>query len=84
MLHENPGRPGLVRQVVSVLIGHSEAIDMDCVQIEWNREADHENISRTMIAMHVCPNLTVSNTLNLLPDALRIQMTGWNPVNNSR
>ncbi|MGB9175223.1 MAG: hypothetical protein WCB46_00620 [Methanoregula sp.] len=57
MLHENPGRPGLVRQVVSVLIGHSEAIDMDRVQIEWNREADHENISRTMIATRVCPEL---------------------------
>jgi hypothetical protein len=34
MLHENPGRLGLVRQDVSVLIGNSGVIDMDRVQVE--------------------------------------------------
>jgi hypothetical protein len=79
MLYENPGRPGLVRQIFSVFIGAAGTIDMDHVDAEQNLEADRENLSRTAIATHVYPNWKVSNTFNLLPKCTA-DSDGWSEL----
>jgi hypothetical protein len=67
ILHEDPGRLGVVRLVVSLFTGDTGAIDMDHIQVQWNREAEYENLSRTMSATLICPNWTISNKYNMLP-----------------
>lgn len=67
ILHEDPGRLGVVRLVVSLFIGDTGAIDMDRVRVQWNREAGNEDISRTTSATLVCPNWTISGKYNMLP-----------------
>lgn len=67
IMHEDPGRLGIVRLVVSLFIGDTGAIDMDRIQVQWNHEAGHEIIARTMSPTLVCPNWTISNKFNLLP-----------------
>jgi hypothetical protein len=67
VMHEDPGRLGIVRLVVSLFIGDTGAIDMDRVQVQWNNEAGQEILSRTESPALVCPNWTISNKFNLLP-----------------
>jgi hypothetical protein len=67
ILHQNPGKLGVVQQVVSLFMGDTGAIDMDRVQVQWKSEAGSEIISRITSATLVCPNWTISNKFNLLP-----------------
>jgi hypothetical protein len=64
---EDPDRLGVVRLVVSLFMGDTGAIDMDRVQVQWNRAGGYEPISRTPAAVLVCPNWTISNKFNMLP-----------------
>jgi hypothetical protein len=65
--HEDPGRLGVVRLVVSLFIGDSGAIDMNRIAVQWNRDPGQEILSRTTSATLVCPNWTISNKYTMLP-----------------
>lgn len=65
--HEDPGRLGVVRLVVSLFIGDTGAIDMERVRVQWNHETGQEIILRTGSSTLVCPNWTISNKFNLIP-----------------
>jgi hypothetical protein len=67
ILHEDPGRLGVVRLVVSLFMGDTGAIDMDRVRVQWNCGAGNEVIPRTSSATLVCPNWTISGKYNMLP-----------------
>ncbi|MDD1693279.1 MAG: hypothetical protein LUQ71_00995 [Methanoregula sp.] len=67
IIHEDPGRLGAVQGVVSLFMGNTGAIDMDRVQVQWNREGSSESIQRTTTRTLVCPNWTISGKYNMLP-----------------
>jgi hypothetical protein len=67
LARHDPGSLGVVRLVVSLFIGDTGAIDMDRVQVQWNRVGGSERISRTPDSTLLCPNWTISNKFNLLP-----------------
>jgi hypothetical protein len=64
---EDPDSLGVVRLVVSLFMGNTGAIDMDRVQVQWNRAGGYEQISRTPAMVLVCPNWTISHKFNMLP-----------------
>jgi hypothetical protein len=64
---QDPGSLGVVRLSTSLFIGSTGAIDMDRVQVTWNRAGRSERLSRTMGTSLICPNWTISDKLNLLP-----------------
>lgn len=66
ILHEDPGRLGFVRRVVSLFKGDTGTIVIDRVRVQWNREAGFEIISRTTSPTLVCPSLSISSKYNLL------------------
>jgi hypothetical protein len=74
--HEDPGRHGIVRLIILLFIGDTEVIDMNRVQVQWNRDADYKITSRTMSATRVCPNWAIPNKFNIPPATPRILMTG--------
>lgn len=67
IMHEDPGRLGVVRLAVSLFIGDTGAIDMDHVRVQWDDGEDHEIIPRTISPALICPNWTISNKFNMLP-----------------
>ena len=84
ILHEDPGRLGVVRLVVSLFIGDTGAIDMDRSGCSGTARQVMRSFQGPMSPTLVCPNWTISGKYNMLPVAPRILMTGWSPVNNSR
>jgi hypothetical protein len=64
---QDPGSLGVVRLVVSLFMGDTGAIDMDRVQVQWNRAGGSEQISRSLDSTLVCPNWTISKKFNMLP-----------------
>jgi hypothetical protein len=67
ILREDPGQLGIARIVVSLFMGNTGAIDMDRLQVYWNRAGGSENLRRTATSPLICPNWTISGKYNLLP-----------------
>jgi len=63
----DPGRLGSIQMMVSLFMGDTGAIDMDRLNVSWNRRGSYEQIRKTDARPLVCPNWTITGKYNMLP-----------------
>ena len=66
-LKPDPARMGSVQLTVSLFIGDTGPVDMDCVNVTWSTTNAVEVIRKNESSTLVCPNWTIAGKNNMLP-----------------